>query len=472
MNSTPDPTPSSRSHAQPPAPLGFHLGLAGAAAPILVFAAGAAWLGFSGAPDERGLWPVLLAALGVGLLVARSASAYSAAALRGMSRPIVMLMVAAWLLAGVFSVVLREAGLVHALVWAGSELGVRGGGFVLMSFLIAVLFSTATGTSLGTILICAPLLYPAAGVLEASPVVLIGAILAGATFGDNVSPVSDTTIASASSQGAPMGGVVRSRLRYALPAAVVAALVLTLLGGGETAATQAPGQGAMLEGSPAALPMLLAPVAAFVMLWRGRGLVESLFSGVAAAVVLALALGLVAPADLVYIDREAFQARGLILDGMEGAVGIVVFTILLMGIVGAAQEAGILDRLAQSTRSADETARAAELRIFGVTSVAVLLTTHSVMAILAVGDLVRDSGRRAGVGRFRRANLLDMTVCTYPFLLPFFIPTILAASATASGESFGIARVSALEAGLANAYSWALLGVMLAAIWTGFGRSE
>ena len=472
MNSAPDPTPPASADAQPPAPLGFHFGLVGAAAPILVFAAGAAWLGFSGAPDERGLWPVLLGALGVGLLLARSASAYSAAALRGMSRPIVMLMVAAWLLAGVFSVVLREAGLVHALVWAGSELGVSGGGFVLMSFLIAVLFSTATGTSLGTILICAPLLYPAAGVLEASPVVLIGAILAGATFGDNVSPVSDTTIASASSQGAPMGGVVRSRLRYALPAAAVAALVLTLVGGGETAVTQAPGQGVMLEGNPAALPMLLAPLAAFVMLWRGRGLVESLFSGVTAAVVLALALGLIAPADLVYIDREAFQARGLILDGMEGAVGIVVFTILLMGIVGAAQEAGILDRLAQSSRSAAETARAAELRIFGVTSVAVLLTTHSVMAILAVGDLVRDSGRPAGIGRFRRANLLDMTVCTYPFLLPFFIPTILAASATASGESFGIARVSALEAGLANTYSWALLAVMLAAIWTGLGRSE
>lgn len=472
VNPAPDPTSSSRPHAQPSAPLGFHLGLAGAAAPVLVFATGAAWLGFSGAPDERGLWPVLLAALGVGLLLARSASAYSAAALRGMSRPIVMLMVAAWLLAGVFSVVLRESGLVHALVWAGSELGVSGGGFVLMSFLIAVLFSTATGTSLGTILICAPLLYPAAGVLEASPVVLIGAVLAGATFGDNVSPVSDTTIASASSQGAPMGGVVRSRLRYALPAAVVAALVLTLLGGVQTTVTSAPGQAAMLEGSPAALPMLLAPLAAFVMLWRGRGLVESLFSGVAAALVLALSMGLVAPADLVYIDREAFQARGLILEGMEGAVGIVVFTILLMGIVGAAQEAGILDRLAQGPGRMAETARAAELRIFGVTSVAVLLTTHSVMAILAVGDIVRDSGRRACIGRFRRANLLDMTVCTYPFLLPFFIPTILAASATASGESFGIPRVSALEAGLANTYSWALLGVMLAAIWTGLGRSE
>ena len=474
----------------PTTPLRFHLGLAGASVPVLVFAAGAAWLGFSGAPDERGLWPVLIAAMGVGLVLARSAAAYSAAAIRGMSRPIVMLMVMAWLLAGVFSVLLREAGLVDALVWAGAELGLRGGGFVLLAFLIAVLFSTATGTSLGTILICAPLLYPAAGALAASPTVLIGAILAGATFGDNVSPVSDTTIASASSQRAPMGGVVRSRLRYALPAAAAAALALLLFGGADgTATTGPPAPGTdpaataaditALAGDPAAFPMLLAPLAAFIMLFRGKGLVESLFTGVAMAVVVALATGLVAVRDLIHIDAAAFRAQGLILDGMEGAVGIVVFTILLMGIVGAAQEAGILDRLVRSDGNAAEeqagatgAPRRAELRIFGVTSVAVVLTTHSVMAILAVGDLVRRTGRAAGIGRFRRANLLDMTVCTYPFLLPFFIPTILASSATASGEPYGVPRVSALDAGLANAYSWALLGVLLIAILAGFGRSE
>ena len=279
----------------PKQPLAFRLGLAGAALPILVFAAGAAWLGFSGAPDERGLWPVLVVALGTGLLLARRASDYSAAALRGMSRPIVMLMVAAWLLAGIFSAVLRESGLVHSLVWAGAELGVSGGGYVLLAFLVAVLFSTATGTSFGTILICAPLLYPAAGVFGASPVALIGAILAGATFGDNVSPVSDTTIASATTQDAPMGGVVRSRLRYALPAALAAALILTLLGGAEAPPATELVPGAALAGDPSALPMLLAPLAAFLMLWRGRGLVESLFAGVAVAVALALTLGLVTP---------------------------------------------------------------------------------------------------------------------------------------------------------------------------------
>ena len=468
----PDPVPDSR----PGAPLRFRGGLAGALLPIAVFAAGAAWLGFSGAPDERGLWPVLLAAIGTGLLLARRASDYSAAVIRGMSRPIVMLMVAAWLLAGVFSVLLRESGLVHALVWAGGEMGVRGGGFVLLAFLVAVLFATATGTSLGTILICAPLLYPAAGVLEAHPTLLIGAILAGATFGDNVSPVSDTTIASASSQRAPMGGVVRSRLRYAVPAAAIAALVLIVFGGADApaATVAAPAsQPGTLAGSPAALPMLLAPLATFLMLWRGRGLVESLFAGVAAAAGVALLLGLIAPADLIHIDTGAFRAQGLILDGMEGAVGIVVFTILLMGIVGAATEAGVLDRLAREPGAATaEAPRRAEFRIFGVTSAAVIVTTHSVMAILAVGDLVRKTGRRAGIGRFRRANLVDMTVCTYPFLFPFFIPTILASSATGSGEAFGVPRISALDAGLANPYSWALLAVIITAIVTGWGRSE
>ena len=465
--------------AVPPPTLHFHFGLAGAAMPILVFAGGAAWLGFSGAPDERGLWPILIVAMGAGLVLAERASAYSAAVIRGMSRPIVMLMVAAWLLAGVFSVLLREAGLVHALVWAGGELGVSGGGFVLLAFLIAVMFSTVTGTSLGTILICAPLLYPAAGVLQANPTVLIGAILAGATFGDNVSPVSDTTIASASTQRAPMGGVVRSRLRYALPAALAAALILLVIGGADAPLDPAAGgigvgaQAESLAGDPAAFPMLLAPLATFLMLWRGKGLVESLFAGVGAAVVVALAMNLVSISDLLYISPNAFRAQGLILDGMEGAVGIVVFTILLMGIVGAAQEAGIVDRLAGDRVAGGEiSARRAETRIFTVTSVAVIVTTHSVMAILAVGDLVRKTGRRAGIGRFRRANLLDMTVCTYPFLLPFFIPTILASSATASGEPFGVPRVTALDAGLANPYSWALLAIIITAITTGLGRSD
>ena len=92
------------------------------------------------------------------------------------------------------------------------------------------------------------------------------------------------------------------------------------------------------------------------------------------------------------------------------------------------------------------------------------------MAILAVGELTRDAGKSFGLSAYRRANLLDVTVCTYPFLLPFFIPTILAASTTVGYEAFGMPRLSAWTIGLHNAHSWALLLVMLFAIGTGWGR--
>ena len=74
-----------------------------------------------------------------------------------------------------------------------------------------------------------------------------------------------------------------------------------------------------------------------------------------------------------------------------------------------------------------------------------LLTTHSVVAILTTAGFATSIGKRFGIDRYRRANLLDVTVCTYPFLLPWFIPTILAASTTRNGPDFGLPRISALR---------------------------
>ena len=196
----------------PPGHLQFRGGWIGALAPFAVFLA---------APDERGFWPILLAGLTASMLLAKDRQNWAGVVLRGMSQPIVMLMIMAWMLAGVLAAFMNASGFVESLVWGARTIGLQGGGYVVAAFLICSLVSTATGTSLGTIILCAPLLYPAAGALAADPVILMGAILGGATFGDNISPVSDTTIASASTQGAEIGAVVRSRLRYALPAAAV-----------------------------------------------------------------------------------------------------------------------------------------------------------------------------------------------------------------------------------------------------------
>jgi len=426
-------------------------------------------LGLSGAPVETGFWPVLLGALMLGLLLARDRYAYSEAILAGMSRPLVMVMVMAWLLAGVLGTLLAESGLVQSLVWLGGATGVSGGGYVAAAFVITALVSTATGTSLGTILVGAPLLYPGGAGMGADPAMLMGAIIGGATFGDNVSPVSDTTIASANTQGADMGGVVRSRMRYALPAAAISLLVFGSFGGGAVDPGVLPGDG---EAGPRGLVMLAVPALVIYLLLRRRHLIEGLMMGILAAVVLGLGSGQLTWSELFYLDRAQFSASGLILDGMQRGVGVSVFTILLMGLVAGLEGAGLVERMVRAaTRRAASPAQG-EWRIFATVSAAAVLTPHAAVAILSVGELTRDVGEELGLSAYRRANLLDVTVCTYPFLFPFFIPTILASSTTAGLEGFGMPRLSAWSVGLHNAHSWALLLVILAAMATGWGRGE
>ena len=442
--------------------LSFHGGVPGAMAPLAFFLCGVAWLGLSGAPDERGLWPVLLGALTICILLAKDRSAYADAVIAGMSRPIVMLMVTAWLLAGVLGAILTASGFVDALVSLARVAHVSGGGFVAVSFVVCAVIATSTGTSLGTLIVAAPLLYPAGVELSASPVFLIGAILGGATFGDNVSPISDTTIASASTQGAELGLVVRSRMQYALPAAALAIAASLVFGAGETTGT------AIAEGRVvwASMPMLAAPIVVLTALLTRRHLVEGIVYGIVAGIVIALVSGTIEARELLYVDREAFIARGIILTGMERGVGVSVFTVLLMGLVGGIEATGLVDRAVGYARTHMRSKRSAEAGIFAAVSAAVLLTTHSTVAVLTVGPFARDAGALFGVPPCRRANILDVTVCTYPFLLPFFVPTILAASLTSSST---IARVPALHAGLANFYSWGLLGALAVALVTGWG---
>ena len=453
-----------------PAPeyLQFRGGWLGALIPFALFLAGVTWLGLSGAPDERGFWPILLAALTAAMLLARDRQTWAGVVLRGMSQPIVMLMIMAWMLAGVLASFMNASGFVESLVWGSRAIGMTGGGYVAAAFLICCLVSTATGTSLGTIILCAPLLYPAAGALGANPVILMGAILGGATFGDNISPVSDTTIASASTQGADLGGVVRTRLRYALPAGAVALALFAYFGGG--GAVQ--GTRAFDLGGPAGLPMLAAPLLVVILLMGRIHLLEGLLTGIVAAAVLGLILGVIEPAEILHLDLESYTARGLIIDGMERGVGVSVFTLLLMGLVAGLEASGIVARLVDSTSGRAKTARGVEMWMFMTISAAVLLTTHSVVALLAVGGFAQRAGLKFGIGAYRRANILDMTVCTYPFIVGYCIPTVLAASMTTSGEAAGLPHLSPLQIGLVNFHSWALLAMTLIAIATGYGRTD
>jgi Na+/H+ antiporter NhaC len=141
-----------------------------------------------------------------------------------------------------------------------------------------------------------------------------------------------------------------------------------------------------------------------------------------------------------------------------------------MALVGTVQATDLLPRLVRAVEGRARSARGAEAWIVATVSAAVMLTTHSVVAILMTGPFAQETGARHGLPAYRRANLLDLTVCTWPFLLPWFLPTILAAGTTRDAAAFGMPALGPLAIGLHNTYAWALVLAIGLAVGTGYGR--
>ncbi len=176
-------------------------------------------------------------ALLVGGIFAKSYTKYWESAISGISSITSVSVVVILLLVGMFSQLIKTCGLSGGFVWIANEIGMKGGMFAAFTFLATCIVSTATGSSIGTMFIAFPIYYPAGLILGGNEMLLAGAIVSGAIFGDNLAPISDTTIASSSSQqfkdGRPadIGGVVSSRLKYALVAGVISIVLFAVLGG-------------------------------------------------------------------------------------------------------------------------------------------------------------------------------------------------------------------------------------------------
>jgi Na+/H+ antiporter NhaC len=438
--------------------------------PFLLFVSGVIWIALSGAPDEKGFWPVLILALAIGLLLAKDKEEYSQAVLDGMSERIVMIMITAWILASIIGVLMTVTGFVEALAWLASLFHLNGMGFSIAAFIMCCIVSLSTGSSFATILICGPLLYPAGGGLGAHLPTLAGAILAGATFGDFFAPISDTTIASALSQGARIGPTVKSRVKYIIPAAIIAMVAISL---SQSLQYSDIGIGIYdMEGSPDGLPMLLVPALIIYLFLKGKHLFHGLMIGLFFGTVLGLALGLLPLDQLISLDLENLVAQSFVIKGINRSIGLSIFTILLMGLVGILKGSNLMNSLINFAQRRGGKMWQSEGWITGVVGISVLLTTHSIVAILMVAEFARKTGSVWDISAVRRSNLLSVVVCIFPFLLPYFIPVILMSSMTNSGNDLGVPSVSPLEVGLHNFLSWILILVAIAMVFLGYGRKK
>ena len=290
-------------------------------------------------------------ALLIGGIFCKSYTKFWDSAIRGISSISSVSVIVIFFVIGMFSALMKESGLSGGFVWLANSVGIQGGLFVAFVFFATCIVSTATGSSIGTMFTAFPIFYPAGIILGGSPMFLAGAIVSGAIFGDNLAPISDTTIASASTQqfrdGRPadVGGCVKTRFKYSIVAGSIALVLFAILGGiGGTY------EGGAIEAlsNPVSLVMLIPVVVMLVVATKSRNIFLGILVGLSLGLVTGLACGLFPPSAVFANDPENSAATGFLVTGVAGMLGTVGLVISVFGIMGVLTDAGMLGYLAVS----------------------------------------------------------------------------------------------------------------------------
>lgn len=436
--------------------------------PAIVLVGILVWLSVEERAGISAFWVGGWAALVAGLLLTTTKQKYAESIIRGLSDKTGAVIVTAFLFAGVFGKLLAGGGLVDGLLWFGLETGLQGSLFTMLAFILACLFAAGTGTSVGTVIAMVPVLYPTGVFLGADPTMLAVAILAGGAFGDNIAPVSDTTISSAYTQKAEMGEVVKTRLPLALSAAAVALVVFAIFGGGG----EASGRQIEAEATPVGLVMIIPFAVVIFLAIRRHHIIVSLTWGSLAAIVLGFATGLMSPGEVFSIPTERGETTGLIENGIAGVTGAVILVLFILALAQLLADSGLMERLlTKLQRQAAKGVRSAELTIVGVSLLFSIPLGANAPAILLVGPtLARPLGMSHNLAPARTANLLDCSVCTVFYMLPWHNAVIVwFATVTAAATEYELPTLS-IAAAFLNPYAWALLVVLLISVMTGWNR--
>lgn len=352
--------------------------------------------------------------------------------LKGASHPNLILMFMVFMLAGAFASVSSAIGSVDATVQLG--LSIIPPEFVLpMLFLISAFIATAMGTSMGTIAACAPIAFGFTQATDIEPVYAIGAVVGGAMFGDNLSMISDTTIAATSSLKVQLRDKFRVNVWIAVPASVISLIIYMLISHGSQAI-------AFQDYDPW---LILPYVAVFFLAFSRLHVLAVLTIGIALSGIIGLA------------DRADFtllQLNSAIYDGFIGMFEVALLSMFLGGLSAIMQREGGLEwliqriyRLTRLFRVGRQ--RAGELGISFLVIFSNLFVANNTVAIILSGDMAREVAKEYGVDPKRAAALMDIFSCIVQGLIPYGAQLLLACS---------IAKMSPVELIGGIYYCWVL----------------
>lgn len=320
--------------------------------------------------------------------------------LKGCGDENIMIMCMVFLFAGAFTSVSSAMGGVDSVVNLGMTVipphYIAAGIFVMSAFI-----SISTGTSVGTVTAVTPIALGLASAGGLNTTLVVGAVIGGSMFGDNLSMISDTTIAATRTQGVKMKDKFRANFAISFPAAIVTVILLLIFGRPEVVPEVQEYSYSLIKVLPYLFVLIasLLGVNVFIVLTGGI-----LFSGI------------------VGIAADSFTVLELanhVYNGFTGMFEIFLLSMITGGLAKMVEKEGGIDWLLQKISKIIKGRKSAELGIAAMTSLTNMATANNTVAILIASPIAKDISERYEVDPKRTASLLDIFACIFQGILPY-----------------------------------------------------
>ncbi|MDU5741590.1 MAG: Na+/H+ antiporter NhaC family protein [Clostridium sp.] len=341
---------------------------------------------------------------------------------KGAGNSNVILMILIFVLAGAFAQVAKAMGAVDSTVNFGLSI-LPTSILVPGVFIIASFIALSVGTSMGTIVALVPI---AVGISEKTGIavaIVVGAVVSGAMFGDNLSMISDTTIAATRTQGCEMKDKFKMNFKIVLPAAIVTAIVFMILTKGISIQTLGEYEYSFIK----ILPYIVVLISALM----GINVIFILIGGIVFAGAIGLLYG-------------SFDIIGLFTNisaGIQGMSELIIISLLIAGTIELIKNNGGIGYILNKGMKNFKSKRGAELGIATLVSLVDICTANNTIAIVTVGPIAKDISDEFELEPRRVAGIMDMFSCVFQGLIPYGAQ-LISASGLAMISPFAIIKYS------------------------------
>lgn len=331
---------------------------------------------------------------------------------KGAGNTNILLMIIIFILAGAFAQVAKDMGAVDSTVNLGLSL-LPSSLLIPGIFVIGCFIALSIGTSMGTIVALVPIAVGIADKTGIATALAVGAVVSGSMFGDNLSIISDTTIAATRTQGCEMKDKFKINFKIVLPAAIITALIFMLLTKNAAVIN--------LEALEFNLFKILPYIIVIVTALLGVNVIVVLLLGILSSGVVGFIFG-------------SFDIIGLfnsISSGISGMSELIIISILIAGTIEIIKFNGGIDFILNKGLKNFKSKRGAEYGIAMLVSLVDICTANNTVAIVTVGPIAKDISNEFDLESKRVAGILDMFSCVFQGIIPYGAQLISAAGLAA-----------------------------------------